>query len=475
LNSSDKAPRSDQALPTWKALFEDFRRLEADQLANKEQGLNDFNLLGSVLSANDEVRLHTRFLFALLNPKGKHYRGSQFLDLFLKNIGRERWLDLNSDSLEIRKEYFPAGQGDQIDLYISDGKRTIVIENKLNALDQPGQVKRYLRATGADSSVSPEDTLFIYLTKGQSRPSPIALAYPGNKKMDISPDPEPLCIFKQGAELFLGTSKEKHWALYQNLTYRGGGSIHGWLDACEKFVVDVVSAENILWAIRDYRNVVKRATKEYSSNVKSLKEHFEQNQHAGGTYHQKAIQMAEDLRKAHIEWLDEAMTEKLNDIFKSQLEGGTLLRIGLENSDLLEPFLSSARTRKSADLIYKKTANFFTDGRTTNRGSYFLVNNGDYKGQVVLMLYYGRQNLHVGCIFLPEGEIRLDDVLSEKRVALLTNSLKSIFGQARTQTQPLEKSGIMNLANFENSPQRELLRNLAKVFAPIDLEAGIYQ
>ena len=215
------------------------------------------------------------------------------------------------------------------------------------------------------------------------------------------------------------------WAVYQNLTYRRGGAIHDWLDACEKIVEDVHRAENVLWAIRDYRNVVKRATKEYSSNVKSLKEHLEQNQHAGGSYHQKAIEMAEELLKAHEEWLHEAMTEKLIGTFESELEDGMLLRIGLENSELLEPFLSNAFKRKSASLIYKRTANFFTEGRTTNRGSYFLVNDGDFEGQVVLMLYYGTENLHVGCIFLPESEHRLDEILSEKGVNPLTNRLKS--------------------------------------------------
>ena len=190
-------------------LIEDYGRLQAERTKNKEQGSNDFNLLSSVLRVNDEVRLHTRFLFALLNPKGKHYQGSKFLELFLKAIGREGWLDLNSNTLDIRKELCPAGKDDQIDLYISDDNRTIVIENKLNALDQPGQVKRYLRAIGADSGESPGDTLFIYLTKGRSRPSRNALAYPTNKKNDISRDPQPLEIFRQGEELFLGISKEK--------------------------------------------------------------------------------------------------------------------------------------------------------------------------------------------------------------------------------------------------------------------------
>src|SRR5690554_7656522 len=113
----------------WEELFAALESFEGEQVQQKQRGLNDFNLLSSVLSVNDEVRLHTRFIYSLLNPKGKHYQGTRFLELFLEVIGRQDWVDLASAT--VRKEYCPDGQGDQIDLWITDGKRQIVIENKL--------------------------------------------------------------------------------------------------------------------------------------------------------------------------------------------------------------------------------------------------------------------------------------------------------------------------------------------------------
>ena len=479
MNSTNKASKIAQALPAWADLFEDFRVLEADRIEKKEQGVNDFNLLGSVLSANDEVRLHTRFLFAMLNPKGKHYRGTQFLELFLKTIGREGWLNLNSEALEIRKEYCPAGQSDQIDLYISDGKRIIVVENKLNALDQPGQVKRYLRAIGADSGELALDTLFIYLTKGRSRPSSNALAYPENKKKSIPPDPTPLQIIDCDGELALCTHdgvKTITWARYQNLSYRSNGSaqkgIHSWLDACEQVVDGIDAATNVSWAIRDYRNVVKRATKEYSSNVKSLKEHFEENGSAGTAHHEKAIQLAQELQQAHAEWLHEAMTDKVNGLLGPELDNGTLIRIGPKNTEELAPFVGPNYSGSSAHLLYSRKSNFFLDRGKPNRGAFFVVKKGNYANRVMLMLFYGRTQLHVGCTVITESEAELHKVTSEFGLTSPTKLRKSIFPHAVTNSKLLERAGIMDLANFDKSQQAEIMRGLAELFARIPQEEG---
>src|SRR5690606_39478312 len=161
---------TDLAFSQWAHFFEDLEEFEKLRRQDIKQGKNDFNLLGSVLSVNDEVRLHTRFLYALLNPKSRHYQGTRFLELFLACIGREGWL--NTDAVEVRKEFCPAEKSEQIDLFLSDGNRQIVIENKLNAKDQEGQVKRYLKAVGATSGETAENTLFIYLTKSRKQPSP---------------------------------------------------------------------------------------------------------------------------------------------------------------------------------------------------------------------------------------------------------------------------------------------------------------
>ena len=90
-------------MESWEEFFAALEAFEKEQAEQKRKGSNDFNLLSSVLSVNDEVRLHTRFIYALLNPKGKHYQETRFLELFLETIGRQDWLDLTS--VTVLKEY----------------------------------------------------------------------------------------------------------------------------------------------------------------------------------------------------------------------------------------------------------------------------------------------------------------------------------------------------------------------------------
>ena len=67
----------------WESFFRALAMLRNEQQEQKQRGLNDFTAFGSVLKANDEVRLHTRLIHALLNPEGKHYQDALFLELFM--------------------------------------------------------------------------------------------------------------------------------------------------------------------------------------------------------------------------------------------------------------------------------------------------------------------------------------------------------------------------------------------------------
>ena len=53
---------------------------EAQQKALKSR----FNVFTALLKFDDEVKLHSRWLHYLLNPKADHDCGTQFLDLFMK-------------------------------------------------------------------------------------------------------------------------------------------------------------------------------------------------------------------------------------------------------------------------------------------------------------------------------------------------------------------------------------------------------
>ncbi len=131
---------------------------------------NDFNLITSMLKANDEVRLHSRVIFSWLNPQGSHRQGNAFAREFMVMLGSDlaSWLDLSR--LKVFREK------NRIDLCLTDGRRYLIIENKLDAPDQRGQVRRYVEFVQTEREALPEDILLIFLTKGSRNPSKRSLA-----------------------------------------------------------------------------------------------------------------------------------------------------------------------------------------------------------------------------------------------------------------------------------------------------------
>ncbi|ERS84092.1 hypothetical protein Q672_19485 [Marinobacter sp. EVN1] len=428
---------------TWEELFAALDALEDEQAQQKQRGLNDFNLLSSVLSVNDEVRLHTRFIYSLLNPKGKHYQGTRFLKLFLEVVGRQDWLDLTS--VTVLKEHCPDGQEDQIDLWITDGKRQIVIENKLNAQDQYRQVARYLEAVGATDSAQADDTLFIYLTKNRQAPSAFGLGG--------------LTVCHRTSRL-LNTSGLPI-AHYQNLSYRkniGQDSIHTWLESCAN---EVDRQSHIAWALRDYQAVVERATKEYVSKVKTLKDVLEAGIADGKRHHEQAIQLASELPAIHASWLEQAMTTNLEELFAPFVSNGDMTRIGVENAELLNPFVHNTFKDDACSLLYARRFNFFRPGNgTRNRGAFYRLETGTWAKKVVLMLFYGSKMLHAGCLLTEQAERSLEDLLRPLKLSEPAALASKVFPRVMTYAEALEYQGIIHLADFSNSPQQRILGQL---------------
>lgn len=131
---------SEKSKYNYDDFFSGLREFEKLQNKQKQRGLNNYNLLTAVLSPSDEVRMHSRMIYSLLNPSGEHFQGTLFLEKFLKVLKVEGFgvLDLNLASCSVFKEY------ENIDLYITDGTKHIIIENKVHAGDQKNQIKRYL-------------------------------------------------------------------------------------------------------------------------------------------------------------------------------------------------------------------------------------------------------------------------------------------------------------------------------------------
>ncbi len=112
-----------------------------------------FNLFKDLGLISDEVHLHSSFIATLLNPRGSHGQKDKYLKAFIemlcglkKNIPMN-YLDTgnNNVSVQVEKTIGPLTKekGGRIDIYITDTKHQIMIENKIYAPDQPFQMKRY--------------------------------------------------------------------------------------------------------------------------------------------------------------------------------------------------------------------------------------------------------------------------------------------------------------------------------------------
>lgn len=153
-----------------------------EQRKEKFERGESFNIFNDLGFMSDEVHLHSMFLANLLNPKGSHGQRGKFLEAFLKML-QKSFPVISADSLEIditnasvEVEKYIGRQtdleGGRIDIYLSDGKHSIIIENKIYAGDQHHQLLRYwnygLSRKGDDTEKS---FVLIYLTLDGCSPS----------------------------------------------------------------------------------------------------------------------------------------------------------------------------------------------------------------------------------------------------------------------------------------------------------------
>jgi len=143
---------------------------------------NVFDILG--LSKN-EVRLHSKIIAQLLNPKGSHGQGSMYLELFIQILNNKIILLQNSDTnsglttlnLDTKttrvsvEEYIgkqTEDEGGRLDIICQDRyKNRIIIENKIDAPDQEKQLLRYRKYD--------KNAALVYLNLNGEEPSKLSL------------------------------------------------------------------------------------------------------------------------------------------------------------------------------------------------------------------------------------------------------------------------------------------------------------
>lgn len=157
------------------------RKIKEQRKEKFERGEN-YNIFNDLGFMSDEVHLHSMFLANLLNPKGSHGQRGKFLEAFLKMLQKSfptisadnLELDITNASVEVEKYIGRQtdSEGGRIDIYLTDGKHSIIIENKIYAGDQYHQMLRYwnygMSQKGNDTGKS---FVLIYLTLDGCSPS----------------------------------------------------------------------------------------------------------------------------------------------------------------------------------------------------------------------------------------------------------------------------------------------------------------
>lgn len=124
--------------PNFKILLEKIQKI-SEKYDNEDRVTGRrFNIYSIADIETDEVKTHSKMIAELLNPKGSHAQGDKYLKLFCDVV---RINPTFSEKIKVTVETsFDNGRLD-IELIFEDFY--VIIENKINALDQASQITRY--------------------------------------------------------------------------------------------------------------------------------------------------------------------------------------------------------------------------------------------------------------------------------------------------------------------------------------------
>jgi len=128
------------------------------KLREIESSYNKFNIFSILRDESDEVNLHSKFIYELLNPNGSHGMGDVFLKLFFKFVKLDEFME---ESFRVYREFY------NIDILLLSKAKAIIIENKIQTYEHSNQLKRYFE-TIEDKGY--KDIKIIYLTLFGSEP-----------------------------------------------------------------------------------------------------------------------------------------------------------------------------------------------------------------------------------------------------------------------------------------------------------------
>ncbi len=262
--------------------YEELRRLKDDYDKLENEKGSYFNIFKLLNLSTKEAVLHTPLIADLLNPKGSHKQGSTFLQKFIETIRNDESIDIDIDYAiaNVYPEKYigriseDKEHGGVIDIFITDGRNSIAIENKIYASDQENQLVRYHNYLKANQTL-------LYLNLHGTPASEISTG----KKL------------KDGRDYHI-ISYKKH--------------ILDWLNECKKHVSELPI---IIESLNQYTNTIKglcgiSINSKFEREMKELiKENIDLSYEVNAHFNDVKFKLIEDFREELKKYLESKLTD----------------------------------------------------------------------------------------------------------------------------------------------------------------------
>jgi len=435
-------------------LFTDLQKVINRQKQQKLRGLNDYNLLTAVLKASDEVKLHSRFIYSMINNKGVHYQSTLFLDHFIKDV-LESDIHFKDQKIEVFKEWQGGGENGGVDLFITDKENFFIIENKLYAADQYRQIARYVRAVKEEYKLTTEQlakNVFVYyLSPMGNKPDSLSLGkfVLDADKTKISYTIGNQCYVKESykhLEEILDGKLTGDSANFKLISYKK--HIMKWVDNCLK---ETENLTNLNQAFLTYKDVVERVSKQRKSKVETAENYLSPSLN-DGEYKKSDLEkllLAREVEKAMPSIKGKLLCEYFNSIV-SEFEG-----MGAKKIDLPKVTEFTEDNCKKWFIPRKKDRSFI--------GVVLEVNEGD----VCICVLAASVYLHVGLISKTKNEIDNPELIKLLNLEKQNWGPKWYSRDILRDASDFDKKTIKFFLNKDSDEREDADKLISKIYSAV--------
>lgn len=199
----------------------------------------------------------------MINPKGSHYCDNKFLKFFLDSINESDFIDIN-----IARAHKEKGK---IDLLVEDGEHYLIIENKLNAIDQPRQISRYIhyiieKYLDKDDEKIHEKIRVLYLSEYKATPSLKSESIIGFELKDGA-------LTRNDESISELTLPKKDTKIKFNRV-KHSKHLDEWIIKSKEYLADEPNSEMLIYAFKEYRLILERLKSNKWRKIMNLDEYL---------------------------------------------------------------------------------------------------------------------------------------------------------------------------------------------------------